>query len=61
MLYLQALLDKLETEVDRGTDNLQQQTKRAKTLSKASAECWLYVVICLLVLVLVILIGYRWG
>ena len=56
----QKLLDNLEQEVDKGTVNLQAETDRAKKVTKASASCWLYVVICLLLLVLIALIMVRW-
>jgi len=57
----QKLLDNLENEVDRGTVNLQTETDRAKKLTKGAATCWLYVIICLLILVLVVLIAVRWA
>jgi len=51
---MQRLLDDFEEDVDKAHGNLNRQTARAQELNRdASSVCWMYVVICLLVLVLV--------
>lgn len=55
------LLDKLDDEVDKGNINLVRETGRTAKLTKSSASCWLYVIICVLVLVLVGLILGRYA
>jgi hypothetical protein len=52
----QKLLDDLEDTVDTGNAALKRETERTRLVTEDSKTCWLYVVICLLIVVLVALV-----
>ena len=56
------LLDDLEKEVDAGNAGLKRETARAEHITADTKTCWLYVAICILLLVLVALVrcGVAW-
>ena len=56
----QKLLDTLENEVDSGNANLKRETERTKIVTRDAKTCWLYVVICLCLGVLILLVALRW-
>ncbi|CAE7483913.1 SYP61, partial [Symbiodinium sp. KB8] len=55
------LLDDLDPEMDTARDKLRTETKHIKKVTVKTQFCWLYVVMCLLVLVLAVLVFMRWG
>lgn len=58
---LQTLLDNLEKGVDKANVNLDKETERARRITEETKTCWLYVTICILLLVLVALAAVRWA
>lgn len=58
---LQKLLDNLENEVDAGNSNLKRETERTKIVTADAKTCWLYVVICISLAVLLLLVMLRWA
>lgn len=56
----QKLLDNLDSEVDKGNVNLARETKRVELTAKETRTCWMYCTICLLLVVLIGLVCYRW-
>jgi hypothetical protein len=55
------LLDNLEDEVDRGNAGLKRETARAEHITRDTKTCWLYSMICLLLVVLIALVAARWA
>ena len=56
----QKLLDTLENEVDSGNSALKRETARTEAVTRDARTCWLYVVICILLAVLMLLVALRW-
>lgn len=56
----QKLLDTLENEVDSGNASLKRETERTKIVTRDAKTCWLYVVICICLAVLILLVALRW-
>lgn len=55
------LLDNIEDEVDRGAAGLKRETARAEHVTRDTKTCWLYSLICILLIVLVALVAARWA
>ena len=47
--------------MERGDANLRRETERTKRVTADSSTCWLYTVICVLLLVLIVLVAMRWA
>lgn len=55
------LLDDVENEVDKGNASLKRETARAEHITRDTRTCWLYSLICVLLVVLMGLVMARWA
>ena len=55
------LIDDIEGEVDKGNANLKRETARAEHITRDTRTCWLYSLICVLLVVLMGLVMARWA
>lgn len=60
LLSPQRLLDDTGEEIDKSNTGLVRETARVEHVTKQSSTCWLYTVICFLILTLIILIVVRY-
>ena len=57
----QKLLDDTGDQIDQSNTGLVRETARVEHVTKEAGTCWLYMAICLLLLVLIGLILGRWA
>lgn len=55
------LLDNIEDEVDRGQAGLKRETARAEHITRDTKTCWLYSMLCILMIILIALVAARWA
>jgi hypothetical protein len=55
------LIDNLEDAVDKGDTALKREAARAEHITQDTRTCWLYVTICLLLVVLIALVVIGFG